>query len=644
MRYLIIIGTVLLLVSGLVSCNKYKYKFSSTSSGTFPEGFSSDYVIVSESDGIVKVPFYLHHKTIEDLDITVESGGPGIGAKEGIDFELSNIVVGEIRPSLLKYDIEIRIKNNFVPQADRFFQLVVNGKFAKTNFKKSIVVFIKDDDHYLFESGDLKINYVNSVKISEEGSLSRIAYSPETNYLYGIGENMTIAKVSLAKSIRKRAVVEQTLVLNNGGKASGIIVHKGFLIVTIDHSYQRKGEILLLDENLSILDRKETGFSPKNPVFSSFESLVAVPCKGSPAPDYSIDPLGSVSLFEINTEKGILENGKQINFVETILSRNRLTKNGIRIKGPFASIAQDLEPQSLSFISNSRKLLINFQENNCFGIVDLETTKLDTLYSFRTINHAEAGFGFDAQRNILQPLIINWPVHSLLQPGDFCLCNLKGEDYIITANSGNPRQYDLYNETKLFSALNPRASEEDLTRLMKFNNDLMLGDLIISNADGDTDLDGYIDRVVKFGSRSISIFNLNTGRRVWDSGEQIERQIAVNPLWKSIFNADYLSNTAKSTSSFLGVKPSRIICKKIKDKTIAFVILENFGGVAIFDVSEPEKGQIITYENSRSYLSAGGDLQPTDLTYIESTDSGMEKDILVIANKESGSLSFYQIN
>lgn len=632
------------MLSVTLSCNRYKYKFSSTSSGTFPEGFSSDYVIVSESDGTIRIPFYLHHKTIQDLDITLESAGPGIGAKEGVDFELRNIIVGEIRPSLLKYDIEIGIKNNFIPQPDRFFQLVVNGKFAKTNFKKSIVIFIKDDDHYLQESAAAGITYLNSVKISEGQSLVKVAYSPETNHLYGLGEDNSIVKMSFPKSRRVSVTAEQTFIPDKAGKASGLIFFEGFLIVTIDNGYQKKGEILLLDENLSLLDRKETGFSPKNPVSSPGRNLIAVPCKGYPAPDYSIDPLGSVVLFEVDREKGVFEKWKQINFTESNLSRNRLTRNGVRIKGPFASIAQDLEPQSLDFLSDNSKLVVNFQENNCFGIVDLETLKLDTLYSFRSIDHAEAGSGFDAQRNILQPLIINWPVHSLLQPDDFCVCRLKGEEYIVTANSGRPRQYDLYNETKLFSALNPRASDEDLTRLMEFNNELMLGDLIISNVDGDTDLDGYIDRVVKFGSRSISIFNVNNGRRVWDSGEQIERQISVNPTWKSIFNADFLSNTAKSTSSFLGVKPSRIICKETRGKVIAFVLLENFGGVAVFDISEPGKGQIIGYENSRQYLDIGGDLRPADLVYIESRNSGFDYDILVVANKESGSLSFYQVN
>ena len=642
MRNCIVFIVVLLILLGISSCNKYTYKFSSTSSGTFPEGFSSEYIIVSEGDGMVTIPFYLHHKTIEDLDITLVSGGPTIGATEGVDFEMNNIIVSEVRPSLIKYDIQLIIKDNFQAQSDRFFQLKVNGKFSKENFKKSIIVFIKDNDHNFIKKGIVGLEYLSSYKMEEPGQTEFLTYSPETNHLFVIGEDKVLSKISIRKNNSLQNQLIASIDLNSEGIPSSVEFIDGFLLVTIDKNFQKRGEVLLIDEKLNILDRKEVGHSPVNIAYSKGSNIIAIPCKGYPAPDYSIDPAGAIAIVKINKEQMFFEQIDLITFERSNLSRNKLSRNGVRIKGPFASIAQDLEPQSATFFDEN-KLIVNFQENNAYGIIDLSGKTLDTLISYKWVNHAESGFGFDAQVNITQPLIINWPVQSLLQPSDICQYSINGQQYLITANSGKPRQYELYNETTIFSDLNPRASEENLTKLMEFNTELMLGNLIISNADGDIDRDGYIDRVVKFGSRSISIFNLSSNERIWDSGEQIERRISSDPNWRAIFNADYSSNTSKTTSAFKGVKPTKIICKEIKGRQIVFALLENFGGVAVFDVTNPENSHIIDFQNSRYHLDLGGDLKPTDLLFIDSINSGLDYDLLVIANSESGSLSFYKI-
>src|SRR5690606_36881008 len=132
--------------------------------------------------------------------------------------------------------------------------------------------------------------------------------------------------------------------------------------------------------------------------------------------------------------------------------------------------------------------------------------------------------------------------------------------------------------------------------------------------------------------------------RIWDSGEQIERRISSDPDCRTIFNADYTSNTSKSTSSSTGVMPTKIMCKEINGRHLVFTILENFGGVAVFDVTDPENGQIIDFKNSRYHLDLGGDLKPTDLMFIDSAESGLDYDLLILANNGSGSLSFYKIN
>ncbi|NCO64771.1 MAG: alkaline phosphatase, partial [Flavobacteriales bacterium] len=154
-----------------------------------------------------------------------------------------------------------------------------------------------------------------------------------------------------------------------------------------------------------------------------------------------------------------------------------------------------------------------------------------------------------------------------------------------------------------------------------------LGRLKITSTLGDVDNDGDYDKLYSFGARSFSVWTGN-GQLVFDSGNDIATQtLALTP---DRFNDD------DGRSDDKGAEPESVEILKIKDKYILFVGLERNDQILVYDISNPTSPVFL------NILSNSGDEAPEGLLAIPAKESPTGKDLLVVSNEDSGTVSFYE--
>ncbi|HMJ88792.1 MAG TPA: hypothetical protein VK530_03190, partial [Candidatus Acidoferrum sp.] len=117
----------------------------------------------------------------------------------------------------------------------------------------------------------------------------------------------------------------------------------------------------------------------------------------------------------------------------------------------------------------------------------------------------------------------------------------------------------------------------------------------------------------------------------------------------AFFNASSVNNTFDSRSSSKGPEPEGLAIGKVYGRTLAFIGFERIGGIAVYDISDPEDAEFVDYVNRRDFtnpfnFATAGDLAPEGLHFISADDSPNGKPLLVVAHEVSGTTTIYQID
>ena len=124
--------------------------------------------------------------------------------------------------------------------------------------------------------------------------------------------------------------------------------------------------------------------------FTPDGTRVVVANEGEPNDDYSVDPEGSVSIIDLAggvealTEDSVRTAGfSQFNDAELDAR--------IRIYGPNATVAQDLEPEYVAIAADGATAYVTLQENNALAVVDLANAEVTALLPLGFKNYDGAG-------------------------------------------------------------------------------------------------------------------------------------------------------------------------------------------------------------------------------------------------------------
>lgn len=499
-----------------------------------------------------------------------------------------------------------------------------------------------------------------------------------------------------------RSLSAQTIIPN--GQINSVAVKNGFVAVAVQAAIKTdNGKVLIFRaSDLSLVAQADVGALPDMLSFSPDGKLIVVANEGEPNDDYSIDPEGSVSIIDVtNINSPVVTTARFNGF-----NANILRQKGVRIYGPNASAAQDLEPEYVTISDDSKTAWVTLQENNAIAKIDLQQKTVLDVIALGNKDHAVAGNGLDVSDrdnapNTTVANIQTWPgLYGMYQPDAIAQYSANGQTYLVTANEGDAREWvsdskayylgdtskgyiEDIRVTDLFaSALGkyPAQLQKIATGLTgavldpsvfgycgatatstgTCATDAKLGRLNIawnmgyktdSNGNAVLDANGKLvyDKLYTHGGRSFSIWDAQ-GALVWDSGDALEQKI--KELLPQFFNTDHEATAFDNRSDNKGPEPEGVALGKIGSKTFAFIGLERMSGVMVYDISNPKQPKFIQFMSSRDYtvttpkndLAKAGDLGPEGLLFVPAKDSPNGKAMLIVGNEVSGTTAIYQVN
>ncbi len=390
------------------------------------------------------------------------------------------------------------------------------------------------------------------------------------------------------------------------------------------------------------------GYAPDSLCFTPDGAFVIVANEGEPAalPGGGLnDPPGSVTVIRV-------EKFDRASGFRRLNQRDALT---LSLSGPAfeaalsaseperqvrvhplcrAGAALDLEPESVA--ADAERAFVTLQENNAVAVLRLRPLEWELVAPLGTVEQRVMVSASGSE---------TMSVHAMPMPDQLSLARIGDRALLVTADEGEDRGELGEPDAPLFA---------DAARLKHLNKSGRMspaswraiadaGDagtrLKVCAFSGDTDADGLIDRPTLHGTRSISVWDPATLQRVGFAGDQIEQAIARE--YPRLLNADSSSPpfVAGARSDDRGPEPEGIALARVGSATIAFVTLERPGGIAAFDLSQPERPILVGLRMT----AAEGGRGPEGITFIPAADSPTGRDALLIAFESSGQLGVFHI-
>jgi len=484
------------------------------------------------------------------------------------------------------------------------------------------------------------------------GAAEIVAYDPKTRRMFTV--NAAAATVDVLDiSDPARPVLLATIDASKlGASANSVAAHNGIVAVAIEaEDKQAPGVVAFYDAtDLSLVNSVTVGALPDMLTFTPNGRHVLVANEGEPNNDYTVDPEGSVSIIDLRD--GVAKaQVRTADFARFNGMEDELRARGVRIFGPNASAAQDLEPEYITVARDSRRAWVSLQEANALAVIDIQRAAVTDILPLGTKDHSLPGNELDASDKDGAINITNWPVQGMYMPDAIASYTFRGQTYIVTANEGDSRDYGGYSEEARVKdlTLDPLAVP-DAAALQK---NAALGRLKTTTAHGDTDGDGDVDVIYGYGARSFSIRDAR-GNLVYDSGADFE-WITAN-LLPDDFNSNHEENASfDGRSDDKGPEPEGLALGTILGRTYAFIGLERVGGIMMYDVTDPYRVRVVEYVNLRDFsvdvqLPDGsvnpqvGDLGPEGLVFIPAHQSPNRRPLLVVGNEVSGTTTVFQVN
>jgi 2',3'-cyclic-nucleotide 2'-phosphodiesterase / 3'-nucleotidase / 5'-nucleotidase len=484
---------------------------------------------------------------------------------------------------------------------------------------------------------------VHASGLFEAGGAEIAAHDPATQRLFVVnGGHHTVDVLDIANPLLP-ALVRTIDMTAFGAAANSVAVRGGLVVAAVENvNRQAPGSAVFFDANGNHLKTVTVGALPDMVTFSPDGDWVLVANEGEPSDDYLVDPEGSVSVIDLR--HGITHVSQSSVRTAGFASFNGAPPPGVRVFGPNATVAQDMEPEYITVSADSRTAWVSVQEANAIATIDIAHARVTHLRALGTKDHSRTGAGLDASDRDNAIRIERWPVHGLYLPDSIASYRFLGQTFLVTANEGDSRAYSAFDEEARIGsvALDPAAFPGAVTLQLPAN----LGRLKITRTAGDTDGDGDFDRLFTFGSRSFSIWT-TSGFRVFDSGDALERITAA--ALPADFNSDNTENDSfDSRSDDKGPEPEGLAIGTVSGHVYAFLGLERIGGVAVFDVTIPFLPRFVQYVNTRDFqgdpeTGTAGDLGPEGVLFIKAQDSPNGRPLLVTANEISGTTRLFEI-
>jgi hypothetical protein len=239
----------------------------------------------------------------------------------------------------------------------------------------------------------------------------------------------------------KISTLDATAVLA-GAEINSVAVFNGIVAVAIQAPVKTDpGRMALYRaSDLVLLSSVTIGAVPDMITFTPDGNTVLVANEGEPSDDYQIDPEGSVSIIDVRNLAAPVV--RTAGFTALNGQEATLRAAGVRIYGPGATAAKDLEPEYIAVSADGSTAWVTLQENNALAKVNIATATVTNVLPLGYKDHGAVGNELDTSDDDGVIKVQNWAgVRGMYLPDSMASYTVGGQTYLVTANEGDARAW-----------------------------------------------------------------------------------------------------------------------------------------------------------------------------------------------------------
>ena len=468
------------------------------------------------------------------------------------------------------------------------------------------------------------------------------AFMPEKKVLFVVGGENVLEVVDIADPSNPKKVSEMKL----PGGASSVTVHGDLVAVSLLNNPEWKMghvQVMRYNKKLEVLGSHELCYMPDMITFTPDGLNLLVACEGSPDETFSEDPEGGIGVLSVpkpDAKSWIKPQKTVVNF--NGLDTLKLMAAGVRKTG-VKSFVQSLEPEYITVSADSKTAWISLQENNALVKFDIDAKKILDVFPLGYVDHSVPGSGLDIKKNKTIE-IKNYPLRGLRQPDGISAFSVNGKTFVLTANEGAPvNDYKAWTDVTTPMMLVQQGVLDSgvfVGGVLEDVKNLSVSNLERCDSAPDKTANGKCPYMYTFGTRSISIFDGETGHLMWDSGDMFEQTIS--KVAPDYFNWNSKKGKVKmdARSEDKGCEPENVTTGVVGEKRYAFAGLERTSGVAVFDITGIENGSA---PKIVGFYMDPKDRGPEGILFIPAEKSPNGEPLLVVGYEYSKTLAVYSV-
>jgi hypothetical protein len=420
------------------------------------------------------------------------------------------------------------------------------------------------------------------------------------------------------------------------------------------------GVLVVMDTDGDIVSSIELdGVLPDSVTFAKDETTVLVAIEAEPvcaadnpatadvdeSKDFSLanDPEGQVVIVDLSnpatpTKKNVTFDG---------FSAADAAEAGLVVSKVQTDFAKDVEPEYVSAVDNSIAYA-TLQEANGIAEIDLNEGVVTRIFSAGTVDRSVVGL--DASNRDEDDNLETYDnVVGLNEPDTIATFAIHMDNYFITANEGDAREYDCIDDDDrakdlaLDTSVFPNAASLQL--------DENLGRAKVDSNFGDTDGDGDYDQIGLRGGRSMTIFK--NGELLFDSEEliatEMKKIVGDEILMNGQFDieGDTVVYDNSSRADDKGGEPEGIALGTTGERRIAVLGLERFSALLFFDITDPAAPTLISWEQMQPIentpISESTAWSPEGIVFVPSWQSPNGEPLVITSYEMSGTMTIHQV-
>lgn len=227
-----------------------------------------------------------------------------------------------------------------------------------------------------------------------------------------------------------------------GATVNSVSLHGDVLAIAIQAAVKTdEGWVGFYDANtLDLISKVQVGALPDMLTFTPDGKTLLVANEGEPSDDYQTDPEGSISVIDVSDIQNL--SVRTAAFTAFNDKKDELVAAGVRIFGPGATVAMDLEPEYIAVSADGKTAWAALQENNAIAEINVDTATVTDIWPLGYKDHGAVGHGMDAYDEDGVINIGPLPgIRGIYQPDAMLAYSVGGKTYLVTANEGDARAW-----------------------------------------------------------------------------------------------------------------------------------------------------------------------------------------------------------